>query len=90
MKFLDAVFRQSDPWKYLDFEGQKDFDVSILNEFLNQIYSPVLMNFTRLDFIDMKDFFKLYYRLLKLTNHLLEKYKDINPNMKAPLSQRFP
>jgi len=61
-----------------------------LQKFLFNVYQILLVNFTRLQFSDMKDFLKLYYQVLKLTDTLLSKFKDIIPQMKAPLCHQYP
>ncbi|CDW91447.1 UNKNOWN [Stylonychia lemnae] len=63
---------------------------SILVKLIANVYYPLVLNFFQLNFADVKYLVNMTYRLLKLTKTLLDKYRDINPHYKLPISHRLP
>ena len=91
MKLLDTIFAKESPEQFLQPPSLlANLADSCLEKFLSLIYEPLLANFLRLSFREIKDFLRLYHRMLKLTNRLLAKFKDVLPQMKAGLSHRYP
>lgn len=87
---MNQIFTSKFPQGHLEDRFRHDFTSSILVKMLGNVYYPLVLNFFQLNFSDVKHFVNFTYRLLKLTNTMLSKYKDINPHFKMPISHRLP
>eukprot|EP00347_Sterkiella_histriomuscorum_P005140 403357742 len=90
LRFVNSVFSKQYPQGYLQDEERIEFRQSIIYQLLTEVYLPLCQNYFQLKFSDVTHYVTFSYRLLKITNSLLNKYKDVNPLIKAQISHKLP